>query len=219
MKGKLITLEGIEGAGKSTQARMLHKYLHEKNYSVTLTREPGGTILSNKIREILIATANEGMCPLTECLLFSAARAQHIEEFIKPNLRQGKIVICDRFFDATTAYQGYGRGLDLKIIDDINFITTSGLKPDLTIFLDLSPEEATKRLQNRLVELEQIADRIEREKKAFFIKVREGYHEIAKQEVGRFKILRADSDRDKLFEEILLITKQALSKWKISPYI
>src|SRR4030042_5389945 len=144
MKGKFITFEGSEGSGKSTQSKMLARFLEKKGYRVIFLREPGGTKISEKIRKILLDNKNDGMSQETEMLLYMAARAQLVRAVILPALQAGKIVICDRFLDSTIAYQGYGLGMDIKAIQYIGKITTAGLKPDLTIFLGLPIEKGLR---------------------------------------------------------------------------
>lgn len=140
-----ITFEGPEGSGKTTQARLLFQYLRKEGFPAVLTREPGGTRISDKVREILLNPDNVEMLPRTEILLFSAARAQVSDEFIRPHLEKGHIVICDRYADSTMAYQGYGHGLDLGSLRVITAFATSGLRPDLTLYLDLPVETGLKR--------------------------------------------------------------------------
>lgn len=204
MRGKFITFEGIEGVGKTTQVNLLKKYLQKKGRKVIVTREPGGTKIGEKIREILADGKNEKMEPLTEFLLFSASRSQHIKEIIKGALDAGHIVISDRFYDASFAYQGYGRGLDLNLIKKINKKATFETSPDLTIYLDLDPQTGFKRVLKRGNDL----DRIEKEKNAFFNKVRNGYIAINKREPKRFKTIDASRSIEEVHKEIVeLVTK------------
>lgn len=144
MKGKLITFEGSEGSGKSTQSKLLYQYLKNKGYKVIYLREPGTTRISEKIRDILLDAKNTSMRPICETLLYMAARAQLVDEVIRPALSLGKIVICDRFLDSTLAYQGYGLGIDIQAIKCIGDFATHGIKPDLTIFLDLPVKHGLK---------------------------------------------------------------------------
>ena len=148
-KGILITIEGIEGCGKTTQAMMIKSHLEKKNIEVVFTREPGGTKIGNQIRKILLDKRNKNIGPNTELLLYIASRSQHINEVIMPNLGQGKTVICDRFADATVAYQGYGRGLNKKTISYLNNFSTDGLTPDLTFVLDLPETIGLERAKKR----------------------------------------------------------------------
>jgi dTMP kinase len=183
MEGILITFEGPEGSGKTTQAKLLFKYLDAKGYKVVLTNEPGGTLVGKRTRKILLDPKLIELCPLAELFLYLADRAQHVEEFIKPKLREGKIVICDRFVDATRVYQGYGRGLPLKTIDKLNLISTQGIMPDLTIILDIDSFTKLKKTPK---------DRIEQAGVDFHTRVRDGYHKIAQMEPKRVKIIKVD---------------------------
>lgn len=193
MKGKFISFEGIEGTGKSTQAKLLQQSLLGLGYEVILTEEPGGTLISLRIREILLSVDHTNMKPLTELLLYNAARAQHIEEVILPALNRGAVVITDRFTDSTFAYQGYGRGIDLKLLESIDRIATNGLRPDMTILLDLDVETGLKR--NRRINK---TDRLELEDVEFHKRVRKGYHELAAKEPERIKVLDASGGIEEL---------------------
>jgi len=186
MRGKFISFEGIEGTGKSTQAKLLQQSLLGLGYEVILTEEPGGTLISLRIREILLSVDHTNMKPLTELLLYNAARAQHIEEVILPALNRGAVVITDRFTDSTFAYQGYGRGIDLDLLESIDKIATNGLRPDMTMLLDLDVETGLKR--NRRINK---TDRLELEDVEFHERVRKGYHELAAKEPERIKMLDA----------------------------
>lgn len=186
MKGKFISFEGIEGTGKSTQAKLLQQGLLGLGYEVILTEEPGGTLISLRIREILLSVDHTNMKPITELLLYNAARAQHIEEVILPALNRGAVVITDRFTDSTFAYQGYGRGIDLKLLESIDKIATNGLRPDMTMLLDLDVETGLTR--NRRINK---TDRLELEDVEFHKRVRKGYHELAAKEPERIKVLDA----------------------------
>jgi dTMP kinase len=202
MKGFLITFEGIEGTGKSTQAEALYKNLSEAGYPAILTREPGGTRIGNLVREILISPDNKEMCVITEIFLFAAARAQHAEQLLRPKLEEGFVVICDRFADSTLAYQGYGRNVPLALVREINSAATWGIQPNLTFFLDLDPKISLQRVRLRFEETEAIPDRLEREQLEFFHKVRNGYRRIAEEESFRFKILDAKLDPASLNRKI-----------------
>jgi len=185
MRGKLITLEGIDNSGKSTQVKKVFSYLKRKGYPAILVREPGGTEISEKIRKILLSQKNHEMSPITELLLYQAARAQLVKEVILPALKRGEIVICDRFYDSTTAYQAYARGLDLNLIQKLNSFASSGIVPDLTIVMDLKPETALERARKT----RKTPDRLEREKLRFHRQVRAGYLAIAKKEPVRVKVI------------------------------
>ena len=193
MKGKFISFEGIEGTGKSTQAKLLQQGLLGLGYEVILTEEPGGTLISLRVREILLSVDHTNMKPLTELLLYNAARAQHIEEVILPALNRGAVVITDRFTDSTFAYQGYGRGIDLKLLESIDRIATNGLRPDMTMLLDLDVETGLKR--NRRINK---TDRLELEDVEFHQRVRKGYHELAAKEPERIKVLDASGGIEEL---------------------
>jgi dTMP kinase len=182
-----ITLEGPEGSGKTTQVRMLSKYLADRGFPVVTLREPGGTPLGDRLRELLLFRQDLSVSSRAELLLFAAARAQLVDEVIRPHLAQGDVVICDRFADSTLAYQGHGRGLDRRELDEINRFATGGLVPDLTILLDLPPEVGL--IRNRDGQL--ASDRFEGENLAFHRKVREGYLELAAADRSRWVVVDA----------------------------
>lgn len=174
-KGKFVTIEGCEGVGKTTQVELLKKALAEKSGAMFL-REPGGTLISEKIRSVILDVNNKGMSPVCEVLLYSASRAQLVDEVIKPALERGVTVICDRFTDSTLAYQGYARGLGAETVEELGRIACGGLSPDLTIFLDLDPEAAFSRKGGA-----DKGDRLEMEGLAFHRRVYEGYKRIAEK--------------------------------------
>ena len=180
-----ITLEGIDGCGKTTQLKLVNDYFKSKNINTLIIREPGGTVFSEKIREILLSKSSD-ITDISELLLFAAARNSLVQNVIRPALKIGTVVICDRFYDSTTAYQGYGRGIDLQQVELINQIATGGLKPDLTFYLNLSIDEANKRSSRRN------KDRIEDAGRTFFENVLIGYDKIAQKEPNRVKIVPAD---------------------------
>ena len=186
-----ITLEGIEGCGKSTQAELLSRELHaETGCQVVATREPGGCPIANKIRAILLDADNRALVPLAELLLYAAARAQHVAEVIRPALAEGKIVLCDRYTDATTAYQGYGRALDLPLIENLAQLATGGLTPDLTILLDCPEEVGLKRAMARInASSGAREERFEQESLRFHHAVREGYLKLAAAHSDRFIVV------------------------------
>lgn len=187
----LITFEGIDGAGKTTQVKLLKEFLAGKGHEVVLLREPGGVVLAEKIRA-LVLESKEDINPISELLLFSASRAALIKQLVLPALEKKAIVILDRFYDSTTAYQGYGRGLDLEIVGQINRIASFGLVPDLTVYLDLSPEDAMKRkFSEKSLPLElgkngPPLDRMESSGSEFYGRVREGYKTLARMQGHRF---------------------------------
>jgi dTMP kinase len=185
--GRLITFEGIDGTGKSTQIALLVAALRKAGHEVIELREPGGTAIGEAIRKILLDCQNSGMSIETELLLFEAARAQLVREIIKPALAAGTWVICDRFFDSTSVYQGFGRGLDLDMIEALNTIAVDGCRPDATLLLDLPVEAARSRLSGRMGK----ADRLDGESIAFMSKIREGYLQMAAQSNGRITVIDA----------------------------
>lgn len=187
-KGIFVTFEGIEGSGKTTQVNLFCEHLDSKGVKYVRTVEPGGTIISNEIRKILLSVEHAGMTSLTELLLYAASRAQHVGELIRPSLEKGLVVVCDRFGDSTMAYQGYGRGLDLDLIRKIYDMCADGIDPDITFLLDLDVETGLRR--NREA---QKVDRLELEELAFHKRVREGYHTIAGEQ--RERIMKIDSGR------------------------
>lgn len=189
MKGAFISVEGIEGTGKSTQVQLLTDLLTKKGYRVTRTEEPGGTAISVKIRELLLSLESEGIRPITELFLYNASRVQHVQDVILPALERGSIVLTDRFSDSTVAYQGYGRGIDLDIIAAIDRIATGGLKPDITILIDL--DVMTGLTRNRDMNK---TDRFEREHISFHERVRKGFLALAEKEQERFVTVDGSTD-------------------------
>jgi dTMP kinase len=190
----LITFEGIDGAGKSTQIKKLVNYLTDRNREAVTLREPGGTDVAEKIRAILLESRHE-ISPIGELLLFSASRAELVQEVIIPAIAAGKTVILDRFFDSTTAYQGYGRGIDLTLLQSIISISTCGIIPDITFYLDIEPEEALRRKFSKTsiplsFENDEL-DRMERSGAEFYRKVRHGYHEMISSNRARFVTINA----------------------------
>jgi len=198
MKGIFITFEGIDGCGKSTQCEMLKEYLKENNKDFVFVREPGGTVIGERIREILLDKKNSQMTARTELLLFEAARAQITDEVIKPALEEGKIVLCDRFFDSSSAYQGMARGMGMDFVAGLNMAATGGLKPDVTFFFDISAEEALERRGKR----GEASDRIELAGLKFQEDVRRGYIELAKDSDGRVITIDATKGIDEIFEVV-----------------
>lgn len=186
--GKFITLEGGEGVGKTTNLSFIKDYLQNKNIDLIVTREPGGTQLAEQIRALLLQSNNEAVTASTELLLMFAARAQHLNNLIKPALNEGKWVLCDRFTDATYAYQGGGRGMSLETINWLETFVQGELRPDLTLLLDAPVETGMARAKNRGGQL----DRFELEQLDFFNKVRQTYLFLAKNSPNRIKIIKAD---------------------------
>jgi len=201
--GFFVTFEGIEGCGKTTQIRHLTAHLEGKRQPFLLTREPGGTAISDRIRQILLSSENSRMEPATEFFLYAAARAQHIAEVVLPALRNGKTVLCDRFADATLAYQGFGRGLNLAWLEEIHNRFLQGLKSDLTFLLDLPVEEGLRRAWKRMENQAVKEDRFEKEDLAFHQRVREGYLFLARREPNRIVVLDGMKDEQTLHREIL----------------
>lgn len=208
MSGKFITLEGIEGSGKSTQIKLLSRYLSDRNIAHICTREPGGTPIAEAIRALLLDIKNQEMLPETELLLYSAARAQHSGELIIPALNEGKIVISDRYYDSTYAYQGAARELDFGVIDTLTEFVCYGKRPDLTILLDLPAEIGLGRISSR----EQ--DRLEQEALSFHQKVREQFLIIAKKQQSRYLVIDAQKSEEAIHFEIIKALKVLLGEDK-----
>ncbi len=200
-----ITFEGGEGCGKSVQSRALYRRLSQLAIPALLTHEPGGTPFGKKIARWLKWSEGMDISPLTELLLFNASRSQLVDGVIKPNLKNGKIVICDRYADSTIAYQSYGRGLDLDRVNVINNVATGGLKPDLTILLDMPSEEGLGRKRDRR------QDRFEQEDISFHLRVRGGYLKLAASEPQRWLVIDATQPRGKVGETIWQRVSQLLS--------
>ncbi len=201
----LISFEGLDFSGKTTQIRLLVDRLKSIGYNTTLVREPGGTPISEKIRNILLDNKNSEMTQIAELFLFSAARNQLINQVILPSMKDGKIVICDRYYDSTTAYQGFGRDINIEAITRINEIATSGTKPDITFFIDIPIDEITKRCLSANASI----DRMESSGEEFYKKVRQGYLEIAKHEPERFFVIDGLLSVDTIHETIWkIITKK-----------
>jgi len=201
-----ITFEGGEGCGKSVQARVLYRRLSELVIPVVLTHEPGGTSLGKKLARWLKWAQDTGISPLAELLLFNTSRTQLVDEVIRPSLEKGKVVICDRYADSTTAYQSYGRGLDLEMVKAINNAATQGIKPNLTVLLDISVEAGLARKTKKR------QDRFERENITFHQRVREGYLNLAANDPERWLVIDASQSRQKIAEIIWQRVSQLLSK-------
>ena len=197
MKGLFVTFEGIDGSGKSTQISMLSEDLEKAGIPYVLIREPGATSIGEKIRTILLDKENSKMHARTELLLYEAARAQIVEERIRPELTDGKVVICDRFYDSTVAYQGYARGLALDAIEYLNNWSTGDLAPDITFLFDLPAEEACRRRNLR----EGAEDRLEAEGLSFMQKVRDGYLDLSRRE-ARIRVLSAMDTPDMIYRQV-----------------
>ncbi|HCZ06913.1 MAG TPA: dTMP kinase [Thermotogae bacterium] len=199
--GKLITFEGIDGCGKSTQVQMLSDHLSSLGYSVVVVREPGGTDVGEAIRDILLSV-ELSPCPETELLLYLASRAQLTRQIIFPALNEGKVVIADRFADSSTVYQGYARGIGMETVKKLNAFATMNLVPSITFILDIPEEIAAERMKLKS------KDRLEKEGTDFLKKAREGYLILAQEEPERFVVVNASRSPDVIFEEILLILKE-----------
>jgi len=210
MIGKFITLEGPEGSGKSTQAKMMIRRLAEVGIEAMYTREPGGTALGEEIRNVLQHNqAGESPCERAELLLFEASRNQLVEKVIRPALAEGTWVICDRFIDSTTAYQGYGRGLPVDEVKAIHHFTVNDVTPDLTLLLDLEVETGFERIAQRFLELGESADRFEQEERSFHERVRQGYLKLAEEEPARFRIVNAAQEPENVSRDVWDVIKSS----------
>jgi dTMP kinase len=209
-----ISFEGIEGSGKTTQAKQTVRLLQDKGHDCVITREPGGTRIGEKIRAILLDPLSKDMDPLTELLLYTADRAQHIKEYILPFLSDGKIVLCDRYYDATMAYQGFARGLDIGLIEKIHKLLFENLKPDITLLLDLPPEIGLERAWKQINNGNRISQetRFEEERLSFHKRVRTGYLELSRLEPERFRIIDASKDEHEVREEIIKILDAEINR-------
>jgi len=194
--GKLVVFEGPDGAGKTTQVKLAAERLQKMGYSVVMTREPGGTRLSEEIRQLLLDPANREMSPVTEALLYAGARSQLVAEVILPALASGKIVLCDRFVDSSLAYQGFGRGLDLEMLRQVNRFALDRLGRFCTILLDLPPEEGLERGKKRE------KDRLEQEDISFHRRVWEGYHFLIKEYPERIRVVDASSQPEIVHQQV-----------------
>lgn len=206
-RGLFISFEGIDGSGKSTQVERLGERLKQETFRVLTLRDPGGSDISEQIRQILLESANSRMSSITELLLYEAARAQIVEEKIRPGLWSHDVVIIDRYADSTTAYQGYGRGIDLDIIRKSNEVATGGLHPDLTFFIDIPWEIARSRSGDR------VQDRLESETEGFFNAVRNGYLAIAADQPERFHVIDGKQSVDTVAQAIYQETAKRTSSW------
>ena len=206
-----ITFEGIEWCGKTTQVKLLAEKLLSQGHRVTLTREPGGCAIADKIRAILLDAENATMTPLAELLLYAAARNQHLNDTVRPALSRGDIVLCDRFTDATVAYQGYGRGLDLALIGRLNTLATGGLAPGLTILMDCPVEVGLGRAFSRIDSTHGAREeRFERESRHFHEAVRAGYRTLAHADPQRFVIVDADRPVSGIASEVAALVTARL---------
>jgi len=216
-QGLFITFEGLEGCGKSTQVKKLFQSLKKRNIPILITKEPGGTKIGDKIRKILLDKKNNGMDYKAEMLLFLASRSENVRLNIIPALEEGKIVISDRFFDSTTAYQGYGRGIDIDTIRQLNHLVVEEAIPDLTIILDIEPgiglkrsasfsDESEMRFEEEFIEKKIIHGKL------FLDRVKDGYHKIAKNNSNRIKVIDANRSEDEIFEDVIRIVNKKISE-------
>jgi dTMP kinase len=203
---EFITLEGIEGVGKSTAMRVIKRFLENNGRNVIITREPGGTAIGEKVRDILLSTQNDAMSPVSELFLLLAARAQHLAEVVSPALASGNCVVCDRFFDATYAYQGAGRGLDMSIIKSATDLISPFFVPTLTLLLDAPVEVGFKRIESRGK-----TDRFEEQNRDFFERIRESYLNRARLEPKRFCVIDASQSLVAVSDRIELVLKEKFS--------
>ena len=209
MKGQFITFEGSEGSGKSTQIAFVYDYLKANGLPVVVVREPGGVKIAENIRKILLDVENQEMTDEAETLLYMAARAQLVHEVIEPMLKQGKIILCDRFLDSTFVYQGFGNGVDLKFIKSVGTFATRGIKPHLTFLFDIDTKKGLSRTNAK-------KDRIELRSLEYHNRVRRGYLTLAKQEPKRIKVIKVDADKEVIFKRVKGHI-DGLFKRKISP--
>jgi dTMP kinase len=208
MFGLFITLEGIDFCGKTTQAQKLASYLRRKGYKVLLAREPGGDRVAEKVRRVLLSKANSQMTPLTELFLYEAARSQLTQKTILPALKQGKVVVCDRYFDSTLAYQGYGRGLSKSMIGKLNHIAALGLKPNLTLILDVPVKVSLMRGKKK----GRKKDRLEKEKFKFHQRIRKGFLAIARQNRKRIKVVNGTKNIEETWQKVRKVVDSYLRK-------
>ncbi len=215
--GVFVTFEGIEGSGKTTHMGLAAERLTSQGYRVVKTREPGGTSIGEQIRTVLLSREHGNMSPVAELFLYEACRAQLIAERIRPELETGNLVLCDRYFDATTAYQGYGRGLDLALIERLNDAAGQGMEPDLTILLDCTVEKGFERIQSRYRDDSKrggqgAPDRMETEDRAFHERIREGYLCLAEKHGHRIRVVDASGDVEEVHDRVMDCLQQALKE-------
>jgi len=211
-RGLFITFEGIDGCGKTTQLGLLARALRRRRVPVLTTREPGGTPVGERIRRILLSRAGSSMDPCTELLLMFAARAQHVAQVIRPALARGRVVLCDRFTDASLAYQGYGRGLDRDFIRRLHRRTCGGLWPDLTFVLDINPRTSVRRARRRNARARRDEGRFEREALAFYHRVRRGYRVLARREPRRIALIPGEDTPRAIHEKTLARALRLLAR-------
>ncbi|MCF7835632.1 MAG: dTMP kinase [Candidatus Marinimicrobia bacterium] len=207
-----ITFEGIEGSGKTSQIEPVAKYLKERGFDCVITHEPGGTEICKKIRQILLDSKNTNLCSKAELLLYMADRAQHIHEVIEPKLKEGKIVLCDRYFDATVSYQGFARGMGIGFVANLHKMILDDLRPDITFLFDLPVEIGLKRARGDIQKGKRGKEdsRFENEKMQFHEKVRQGYLIIAKWQFPRFEMIDASKTEMMVFHQIIKILDERI---------
>ena len=216
-RGMFVTFEGIEGCGKTTQMGLAAERLASEGHPVVQTREPGGTRIGEQIRSVLLSPEHGNMSPVAELLLYEACRAQLIAELVRPELEKGSLVLCDRYFDATTAYQGYGRGLDLDLIERLNDAAGQGIAPDLTILLDCTVEEGFERIRSRYQDQsrqggQSAPDRMETEDRAFHERIRNGYLTLAEKHGHRIRVVDASGGLEGVNGKVMDCLQQALKE-------
>ncbi|WP_290924045.1 dTMP kinase [Halodesulfovibrio sp.] len=211
-----ISLEGMEGSGKSTVLKRLHAWLEGEGYEVLLTREPGGSELGKTLRALLLDVENTDITSEAELFMYLADRAQHVSQVIKPALEEGKVVLCDRYADSTVVYQGYGRGLDPNLLHSFNEVATKGLWPDVSLLLDVEPEIGLRRALSRNIEqgLSRAEGRFEAEAMEFHSRVREGYLTWAALNNKRFAVVDASLTPDEVFEQVVDKMRTAIAMMK-----
>jgi len=216
MRGALITFEGIDGCGKSTHIARLARHFSSMGVPHLITFEPGGTSFGAQVRSLVLSQETAGMGAVAELMLYAADRAEHVRTVIGPALGEGRLVLCDRFTDSSVAFQGYGRGLDLNLIAELNGIATRGLEPDLTILLDLDPEVAASRLESRIAGTAKKggADRFDREARDFHGRVRDGYLRLMEAEPGRIRLIDSTGEPDWVQDRILCEVRSLLDGLK-----
>lgn len=215
MRGWFITFEGIDGSGKSSHLRKAALYLSSRGADPVLTREPGGTAIGAQIRSLLLSKDSHGISPEAETILYAADRAEHVRKLISPSLAAGRIVLCDRYTDSTVAFQGYGRGLDLSFINELNRVATAGLRPDLTLLFDVDPVIARGRLDVRAAgtasKEPQPADRFDDEEHDFHNRVRQGYLALAAGEPDRIQVIDSSVAADEAHQRVVQSIRERLS--------
>lgn len=209
-RGRFFTVEGIDGCGKTTQLNLLARALARLRLPYRVTREPGGTELGERIRNILLRQNSARMDARTEVLLLFASRAQNVAQVIRPALARGRIVLCDRFTDASLAYQGYGRGLDLNFIRRLDRFACQGLKPDLTFVLDIDPRTSVRRALRRNTRARRDEGRFEQENLVFHERVRRGYRALARQQPRRVKLIAGGSSIEAIHQQIMAHVRRRL---------